>query len=729
MAWAWTQYLMLAVAAVVVAMTVSDPGEGVVAGGDAGRKTNRLIDEKSPYLLQHAHNPVDWYPWGAEAFTRAAEEDKPIFLSIGYSTCHWCHVMERESFEDPEVAALMNEAFVCIKVDREERPDIDGVYMEVAQLMTGRGGWPLTIIMTPDKQPFYAATYIPKESRFGLSGMMTVVPRIQELWSTRRDDLMATAGQVVAALSEAPAGAAGPDLGEETLSATYEQLAAAYDPAHGGFGASPKFPTPHNLLFLLRYWNRTGEAHALEMVETTLGAMRRGGVYDHVGFGFHRYSTDAEWLVPHFEKMLYDQAMLTMAYVEAYQATGKDEYAETAREILTYVLRDMASPEGGFYSAEDADSEGEEGRFYVWTTAEVGEILGEERTEIAVRFFGLRDDGNFTDEASGRKSDANILHMREPLEVTASSLRIRADELSSAIDSVRRELLAVREDRIRPLRDDKILTDWNGLMIAAFAKAAAALDEPAYAKAARKSADFVLATLRDESGRLLHRYREGEAAIDGNAEDYAFMVWGLLELYEATFDLRYLEAATQLNADLLERFWDNEGGGVYFTAAGAETLLTRRKEIYDGAIPSSNSVAMLNLLRLGRMTADPSLEERAAAIGRAFSGQIARLAMGHTQFMSALDFGVGPSREVVIVGRRAAEDTGLLVASVRGGYVPNKVVLLKDTEEPGSLLGLAAWTEAHGTIDGAASAYVCRSYQCDLPTTDAARLSELLAGP
>jgi uncharacterized protein YyaL (SSP411 family) len=728
MEWAWTQHLMLGVASLAVAMVLGDPGESAVPNDDVGRKANRLIDEKSPYLLQHAHNPVDWYPWGAEAFARAAREDKPIFLSIGYSTCHWCHVMERESFEDPEVAALMNDAFVCIKVDREERPDIDGVYMEVAQLMTGRGGWPLTIIMTPDKQPFYAATYIPKEDRFGLPGMMAVVPRIQELWSTRRDDLVATAGQVVAALSEAPAGAAGPDLGAETLSATYEQLAAAYDPVHGGFGASPKFPTPHNLLFLLRYWNRTGEPGALEMVETTLGAMRRGGVYDHVGFGFHRYSTDAEWLLPHFEKMLYDQAMLAMAYVEAYQATGSEEYARTAREILTYVLRDMTSPEGGFYSAEDADSEGEEGKFYVWTTGEVGEVLDKEHAELAVRFFGMRDGGNFEDEASGKKSGANILHMPEPLEAKASSLGIHAHELSSRIDSARRELLAVREKRIRPLRDDKILTDWNGLMIAAFAKAAAALDEPAYAEAAMKSADFVLTTLRGEDGRVLHRYREGEAAIEGNAEDYAFLVWGLLELYEATFELRYLEAAERLNEDLLERFWDGEGGGVYFTATGAETLLTRRKEVYDGAIPSSNSITMLNLLRLGRMTGDPLLEERAAAIGRAFSGQVARMAMGHTQLMNAVDFGVGPSLEVVIVGSGTAEDTAALVASVRDGYAPSKVVLLKDTDEPGGLRGLAGWTDAHDAVGGAAAAYVCRNYECDLPTTDPARLSELLTG-
>jgi uncharacterized protein YyaL (SSP411 family) len=713
--------IMIAIVAIALARS---GGENVTPEGTP----NRLIHEKSPYLLQHARNPVDWYPWGDEAFAKAERENKPVFLSIGYSTCHWCHVMEHESFEDPEVAALMNETFVCIKVDREERPDIDGVYMEVAQLMSGRGGWPLTIMMTPDKRPFFAGTYIPKNDRFGMTGMMNLVPRIAELWSTRNADLVATADRVVDAIRQAPAGAAGGDLGAAVLETAHGQLRDSYDPKHGGFGGAPKFPTPHNLLFLLRYWSRSGSDDTLAMVETTLRTMRRGGVYDHVGFGFHRYSTDAEWLLPHYEKMLYDQALLAMAYTEAYQATGRPEYERTAREILTYVLRDMTAPGGGFYSAEDADSEGVEGKFYLWTTAEVREALDDEDAKLAARVFNLRDSGNFKDEATEHETGANIFHLTEPLPAIAKSMGLSEEILAARLETIRQKLFEIREGRVHPHKDDKILTDWNGLMIAALSKAASVFGDDAYAEAARKSADFLLATMTDD-GRLLHRFRDGDAAIPGNAEDYAFLTWGFLELYEATFEVRYLSAAARLNEELLARFWDDEGGGLYFTADDAEALLTRRKEIYDGAIPSSNSVAMLNLLRLGRITGDPSFDERAASIGRAFSEQVERYAAAHTQLMSAIDFGVGPSRELVIVGEPGADDTRELVAAAHARYVPNKIVLQRPADGAGGLEGIAGWAEAHTAIDGRATAYVCRNYQCELPTTDSAKMVELLTTP
>ncbi len=720
----WTQLTIPLVAALAVALVQSGtPGE------PAGRVPNRLASEKSPYLLQHAYNPVDWYPWGEEAFERARTENKPVFLSIGYSTCHWCHVMEAESFEDPEVARLMNETFVCIKVDREERPDIDGVYMEVATLMTGRGGWPLTIMMTPDKRPFYAGTYIPKTSRFGLPGMLDLVPRIDQLWSARNEELLATADQVVNALRQAPDGAPGADLGKEALETASRQLAEAHDRALGGFGKAPKFPTPHNLLFLLRWWTRSSDPAALEMVESTLRAMRAGGIYDHVGFGFHRYSTDARWFLPHFEKMLYDQAMLAMAYTEAHEATGGSEYERTAREILEYVLRDLTSPEGGFLSAEDADSEGVEGKFYVWSTSEIREVLGEEEADLVIRAFNLDDAGNMNDEATGETTGANILHLRGELADVARSVGLSEDDFVTRAERARRKLFDVREGRVHPHKDDKILTDWNGLMIAALAKAAVAFDDESYAAAARRAADFVLGTLRDGDGRLLHRYREGEAAITGTAEDYAFMIWGLIELYEATFETPYLSSAVALNAELLERFWDDGGGGLFFTADDAETLLTRRKEIYDGATPSSNSVAALNLLRLARITGDTDLEERAAAIGRAFAAQAGPYAMGHTQLMSAVDFGVGPSREIVIVGDPESDDTRALLSALRSRYVPNKVVVLKPSDDAPDVASIAPWTAHHTRLGGAATAYVCRNYECALPTSDPAKMQELLDAP
>jgi len=507
---------------------------------------NHLSDSKSPYLLQHANNPVDWYPWGEEAFARAKKEDKPIFLSIGYATCHWCHVMEHESFEDETVARLMNEAFINIKVDREERPDIDQVYMSVCQMLTGGGGWPLTIIMTPDKEPFYAATYIPKESRYGRIGMVDLIPRIRQLWDSDRDKISATSRQILAGLEKMDTRSAGASLDEKVVDDAFTQLAGRYDATHGGFGSAPKFPSPQNLVFLTRYWSRTGNTSALQMVDHTLEQLRQGGVYDQIGFGFHRYSTDAEWLVPHFEKMLYDQAMLTTAYTEAWLATRNPVFERTVREIVAYVLRDMTSPEGAFYSAEDADSEGEEGLFYLWTLAEFEEILGKDDAAFAAAVWNLSADGNYTDEVKGSRTGLNIPHLTNSTAAAAGTLNMTQEEFEQRLQQIRTRLFDVREKRVHPLKDDKVLADWNGLMAAALASAGRVFNEPEWIRAAERATSFVLDEMHTPKGRMLHRYRDGDASIPAFLDDYVFMTTAMLELYEATFDPKYLEQALEL---------------------------------------------------------------------------------------------------------------------------------------------------------------------------------------
>ena len=692
-------------------------------------KQNRLANEKSPYLLQHAGNPVDWYPWGEEAFEKAAREDKPILLSIGYSTCHWCHVMEHESFEDPDVARLMNEAFVSIKVDREERPDIDAIYMTVCQILSKGGcGWPLNIVMTPDRKPFFAATYIPKEARFGRAGMVDLVPKIKEIWDTQREEVIRSAESITAAMrkaadTRAEAGTGAP--GMSALTTGFNQLHGRFDEIHGGFGTRPKFPTPHNLVFLLRYWKRTGDEEALFLVEKTLTEMRLGGIYDHVGFGFHRYSTDPEWLLPHFEKMLYDQALLIMAYTEAYEATRKEAYKKTAQEIIAYVLRDMTSPEGGFYSAEDADSEGVEGKFYVWTTEELEAILREEDGGLIARLYNALPGGNFSEEASGESSGENILYLRSPLDEIAGSFGPNAAGILERVERARKKLFEAREKRIHPYKDDKILTDWNGLMIAALSKAAAAFGEPAYSEAAKKAAGFLLMTMRGEGGRLLHRYRTEEAGITAHADDYAFLIWGLLELYEATFETEYLKTAIALQKDMNEHYLDTERGGYYFTANDAEEMIIRHKEVYDGAVPSANSAALLNLLRIGRITGDASYEEAAGNLAKAFSAAVDQAPSAYTQLLLGLDFGIGPSYEIVLAGERGSEDTEKMIDALRKVYAPNKIVLLRDSG-PG-ITDIAPFTKEQETIGGKAAAYVCMNYECDLPVTDPEKVRELLS--
>jgi uncharacterized protein YyaL (SSP411 family) len=635
--------------------------------------------------------------------------------------------MEHESFEDPEVARLMNETFVCVKVDREERPDIDNVYMTVCQLVTGSGGWPLTIVMTPDKKPFFAGTYFPRENRFGQVGLLELIPRIREIWEHRRDEVLQSAEQMTQALAQSSEISPSGPLGEPVLKSAFEEFQRSFDGRFGGFGRAPKFPTPHNLLFLLRYWLRSGENSALGMVESTLQAMRSGGIYDHVGFGFHRYSTDEQWLLPHFEKMLYDQALLAIAYTEAYQATGIEEFRIVAEEIFSYVLRDMTDTEGAFFSAEDADSEGQEGRFYLWNESELRGLLSAADADLLIRSYDIDPDGNYDGHSESHSSGLNILHLARPVRELAGQLGVSEDDLRKRLESIRQILFAAREKRVRPFKDDKILTDWNGLMIAALALGAQAFGVPQYAVAARKAAEFIIGRLRRPDGRLLHRYRDGEAAVAGNIDDYAFMTWGLLNLYEATFEARHLSHALSLNEILIEHFWDDISGAFYFTADDSEELPIRAKYPYDGAIPSGNSVAALNLLRLARITGNVGFETKAETITRVFSSQVRRAPQAFSMLLSALDFSFGPAYEVVIAGTSGSADLEALLDALRRSYIPNKVVIFRPTDaETPSAAEHASFVKDMKALDGKATAYVCRNHACSRPVTDAAALLELL---
>jgi uncharacterized protein YyaL (SSP411 family) len=687
---------------------------------------NRLAKEKSPYLLQHAQNPVDWYPWSDEAFDKASREDKPIFLSIGYSTCHWCHVMERESFEDKEIAKLLNEAFVCIKVDREERPDIDNIYMTVCSMMTGSGGWPLTIIMTPDKKPFFAGTYFGKHTQYGRIGMLDMIPRLHDIWHSRREEVLQSADKILGFLQEQNKFTPGRELDQKILHQAFTELSGRYDTVHGGFSTAPKFPTPHNITFLLRYWKMTGNNKALNMVKHTLTAMRLGGIFDHVGFGFHRYSTDEKWLLPHFEKMLYDQALLSIAYLEAYQVTSDSLFSQTAGEIFTYVLRDMTAPAGGFYSAEDADSEGIEGKFYTWSLQELQAALTPEEAHFIQGLYNIKSEGNFHDEATGSLTGANIFHLKETDSVPVSSTMQKSGDAASRHDNIRERLFEFREKKIHPHKDDKILTDWNGLMIGALALGARVLDNKAYLEAAIKAARFILAKMRTNE-RLKHRYRDEEAAVDGMLCDYAFVVWGLLELYAADFNPEILSEAIRLNERMLQFFWDDTEGGFFLTPEDGESLLVKPKEIYDGALPSGNSVALYNLLRLERLTGNPDLGSKARLLIQAFSDSLQEIPSGYAQFLASLYFALSPTTEVVIVGDQKAADTQEMLSIVRKTFLPLTVTLLKDPAIDSERLAiLAPFTANHTAIDNKATAYVCRNFSCESPTTDAKELSALL---
>jgi len=671
---------------------------------------NRLAKESSPYLLQHKNNPVDWYPWGDEAFQKALELNRPIFLSIGYSTCHWCHVMEEESFEDEQVAQLLNDSFISIKVDREERPEIDHLYMTVCQAMTGKGGWPLTIIMTPDKYPFFAGTYFPKKGRMGRPGMIELLPAISDAWLNKKDELIQSANQIKKYLIDSNNKELGDQLNQTILTTTNSQFINRYDKTHGGFGAKPKFPSPHNLIYLLRYHNMSGDKTSLLMVEKTLQEMRLGGIFDHVGFGFHRYSTDREWILPHFEKMLYDQAMLTLAFTEAYQITKNQLYKDTAEEILHYVQRDMTDKRGGFYSAEDADSEGEEGLFYLWTVEEIKNILSDEESELLINNYSLDKEGNYKDEATGKKTEKNILYLKEPINNIESKNRL---------NEITKKLYLAREKRIHPLKDDKILTDWNGLMIAAFAKAGDVFNSNDYIQQAEKSAQFILKNLTDNNGRLLKRYRNGNAGIDAHLDDYAFFIWGLLELYEATFNVTYLTEAVQLSNIMVDEFWDITNGGFFLGSESSEKLIVRAKTGYDGAMPSGNSVAAMNCSKLNRITGETKWAEITDKIFMTFSNEIQKTPSGYASMVNSFLFNIDSPKEIVIVGSSNDDETIKAIKKIKSEYVPSKVIIFKDTDdELNKLSPLAKWTVTQETIDEKTTYYICQDFACKVPTTD-----------
>ncbi len=696
---------------------------------------NHLISEKSPYLIQHAHNPVDWYPWGGPAFEKARREDKPIFLSIGYSTCHWCHVMEHESFEDPGVAAVLNQHFVAIKVDREERPDVDRIYMTYVQAATGSGGWPMSVWLTPELKPFYGGTYFPPDNRYGRPGFKAVLQSLANTWATERDKVNQSSLDAVAQLASmsqiAPSRASTLDRG--VLDSAYYYFRRTYDATNGGFGDAPKFPRPSVLNFLLRYWSRSRTDEALEMTRHTLRAMAEGGMHDQLAGGFHRYSVDARWFVPHFEKMLYDQAQLATSYLEVFQITGDALFAQVARSTLDYVLRDMTSPEGGFFSAEDADSAVDaaspnvksEGAFYLWTRQEMDRILGNPDASIFSYRYGAMAQGNVEHDPQGEFGGKNILFARHSIAETASYFRIGEDAALSNLNTSIERLLAERGQRVRPHLDDKILTAWNGLMISALAKGAQVLDEPRYAAAAGRAAEFLLTRMR--SGTLLRRYRDGEAAVPGFLDDYAFLIQGLVDLYEADFNPARLETALALAAEMLRLFEDPENGGFFTSSSTSEALILRVKDDYDGAEPAGNSIAALALLRLAQLANQPQLRQSAERAIGALGSRLSQQGMAVPQMLAALDCYLGPNRQIVIAGDPRAGQTQALVRAARSRFLPRSVILLADFD--GARNPLAAYVpelREMTEIGGQPAAYVCENYACQLPTADVEKFIELL---
>jgi hypothetical protein len=697
---------------------------------------NRLAGEKSPYLLQHQHNPVDWYPWGEEAFAKARAEEKPVFLSIGYSTCHWCHVMERESFENEQIAEVLNRDFVAIKVDREERPDVDRIYMHFVQATTGGGGWPMSLWLTPELKPFYGGTYYPPGDRYGRPGFPRVLQAISEAWRNDRERVVQSSGEMLNQLrQQSEFGSSRSGTGAGVLDTAFSHFRRSFDSRLGGFGAAPKFPRPSAYNFLLRYYARTGNEEALEMVTTTLGAMARGGMHDHLGGGFHRYSVDEFWFVPHFEKMLYDQAQLAISYLEAYQITGQAPFAETARGIFDYVLRDMRDADGGFYSAEDADSvidpakphEKGEGAFYIWTPREIDQIVGQPGAMWLCYRYGAEENGNVRNDPHNEFTGRNILFAAHTIEETAAHFGRGVEEVRSAILQGDRLLLEARSRRVRPHLDDKVLTAWNGLMISAFAKGGAVLSEKRYAEAARDAADFLTVRMYDApSGDLLRRFREGEAAIPGFLDDYAFFGQALLDLYETQFDPDDLQLAASLAASMRERFEDRQGGAFYSTAEGQSDLLIRMKDDYDGAEPSGNSVAVLNLLRLAQLTGNHDYRAAADKALDLFATRMHSAPMGVPQMLVSYAFSLEKPRQVVIAGEPGDPATVEMLRILHGRFLPNKVSLLVNGRSHEVLSSFNPVIGQMTQVDGKASAYVCEDFACQLPTPDPARLAELL---
>jgi hypothetical protein len=688
------------------------------------RFTNRLSAEKSPYLLQHAHNPVDWHPWGEEAFAKARAEDKLVLVSIGYATCHWCHVMERESFEDETLARFLNAHFVAIKVDREERPDVDKIYMDALQALGQQGGWPLNMFTTPDGRPVTGGTYFPPGNAHGRPGFGQVLEILVDAWQHQRDDVFRNA-EVLTGHLQRHAGRTSPP-GVQWSHAPVEQAVAmyaqAFDARHGGFTLQPqnKFPPSMGLLLLLRHHARTGDAHALEMVERTLKAMLAGGIYDQLGGGLSRYSTDSRWLVPHFEKMLYDNALFVQALAETWRATGRDYYRAWAEDVLAYVLRDLTAPEGAFYSAEDADSEGEEGRFYVWTPEEVQAVLPPDEAAAALAYWDLTPGGNFE---HGR----SIPNTPRPLAEVAQALGVGEDALAGRLQSARGKLLAARSRRVRPLRDDKVLTSWNALMISAFARAGAAFGEPAYVEAALRAATFLRTHLRDGDGRLLRRWREGEARHKGYLVDHAALAVACLDLYEATGDAAWFDEARRLMGEV-NRLFRNDAGPYFDTGHDAEALIARTMDGYDGVEPSGNSSAAQAFLRLHAYGVREGGLEDALRILAGFQPHLEQAGVSFSAMLAALDFHLGPSTEIAIVGDPAGADTRALLETVRAKPRPNAVLALAAPRDVDALAGRIPLLQGRQAIGGRATAYVCRDLACKLPVHTPAELEAQLAG-
>ena len=683
---------------------------------------NRLINETSPYLLQHANNPVDWYPWGEEALERARSEDKPILLSIGYSACHWCHVMERESFENETIAGLMNDNFISIKVDREERPDLDQVYMQAVQMLTGSGGWPMTVFLTPEGKPFYGGTYFPPEDRQSMPGFPRLLTSIAEAYSTNRGEIDRVTQQLTTQMSQSNQVSQGTSiLTVDILHQAYSSLATNFDYQNGGFGNAPKFPQPMTPEFLLRYYHHGYNPRALELVELTLEKMAYGGIYDQIGGGFHRYSTDAYWLVPHFEKMLYDNALLARVYLHTYLITGRALYRRVVEETLDYVLREMTDSSGGFYSAQDADSEGVEGKFFVWSPDEINSVMGDADGEVFAGYYGVTAGGNFEGK--------NILNIRQDPEEFAETKGLTADQLGDIINRGSKALLEVRDQRIHPMRDDKVLASWNGLMLRSFAEAAAALGRPDYLAVAIKNAEFLAGSMKS-GGRLLRTYRDGQAKLLGYLEDYSFVIDGLLALYEATFDLRWLDEAVTLADSMIELFWDEGIGGFYDTGSDHETLVVRPRDVFDNAQPCGGSVASDVLLRLAVFTGNNDYSAKATVPLRSLHQAMSQSPGGTGHWLSALDFYVSPPKEIAVIGPRDDPTTQALLDTVFHRFLPNKVVMGVETP----LIPADDNSEAdipllagRGMVGGLPSAYVCQNYACQLPVTDPAGLAEQLS--
>jgi uncharacterized protein YyaL (SSP411 family) len=666
--------------------------------------TNRLADETSPYLLQHAHNPVDWYPWGDEAFEKAKAEDKPVLVSIGYSACHWCHVMEHESFEDEATARIMNEHFVNIKVDMEERPDVDQIYMTFVQLTTGRGGWPMNVFLTPERLPFFGGTYFPPVSRFNMPSFSQVLLSVAEAYRDKRDELLHSANDILGEMRRVGISEFHPGgLSLEQLDSAFENMSRSFDGTNGGFGGAPKFPPSMTLEFLLRYHHRTGKQRALEMVERTCRKMANGGIYDQLGGGFHRYSVDAVWLVPHFEKMLYDNAQLIRVYLHLYQITRDEFYKRIAVETLEYVRREMLDASGGFYSTQDADSEGIEGNFFVWTPEETASVLGEDDAQIFNFYYDVSEEGNFEEK--------NILNVRYAPAEAAQALRIDERKLNEVLERSREKLFAAREKRIKPFRDEKVLTAWNGLMLAAFADASAGLDEPEYLEIAKRNAEFILSELQRD-GRLLRTWKNGTAKLNAYLEDHANVADALIALYQVSGEIRYLLEAKRLVDVMIAEFWDEENGGFFFTASDHEELIVRNKDYYDNATPSGNSVAADVLLKLSKFFADEKYERFAATVLRLVATQISRYPQGFGRALSSLEFHLNPAKEIVIIGQAGNE----LAKAVGQTYVPNAVILRSNDPEAESEI-IPLFKDRHST-DRKPTAYVCENFVCQRPVTE-----------